>query len=505
MGDTNDGSKISLNKYNKYTPKELYDRLSECVIGQDEYLKKVAMTVWLHNKRLQAVENTLFDMHLQKYNLLCVGPTGSGKTLAVNILAELYDLDVLVADMSGYTGTGWKGKDVDQMIKDLYTQCNGDRKRTEHAIVVMDEVDKLILQNNGVEPSFAAENSLLKIVEGTNVTFDGSGGEVTINTSNILFIAAGAFEGIEYLVKQRLNEGKIGFKPVKSEVITDKGELLLNMERADLVKYGMGVQFMGIAVLRELNASDLTDILLHSKASVVRNLNETLRHTCGIEVIMDEGGAKAVAEKAVREGARARGLAQTVLPAVNDVLFMIGNDETINGILLTAQDVEPCVKLLEGERHYRRKRKGKNKVVFPSAKRKNVEHFSWLLLSVYLEEAPIAYHKMHAMHALLCNIVLFILTCCNPNEWNLDSIQKILKEAIPEPGISYTIYEFIMTEGKHYSENQDYVYYYKLFKLLDPDYNTVPLLQQAIEVYVETPEHPQGNVTKHQKVIKKGL
>ena len=106
-----------------YTPKYLYERLSEFVIGQDDYLKKVGITVWLHNNRIQAVESTSFDLRLQKQNLLCVGPTGSGKTLAVSILAKMYDLDVLIADMSGYTGTGWKGKDVDQLIEELYIQC----------------------------------------------------------------------------------------------------------------------------------------------------------------------------------------------------------------------------------------------------------------------------------------------------------------------------------------------------------------------------------------------
>ena len=161
------------------------------------------------------------------------------------------------------------------------------------------------------------------------------------------------------------------------------------------------------------------------------------------------------------------------------------------------------MKLLEGERYNCRKQKDTCKVVYPSPKRKNVEHFSWLLLSVYLEQEPVTYRKMQAMHALLCNIVFFILTCSNQEECNLDSILKILKEAMPEPETSHTVYEFTMTAEKNYSEKLDYVYYYKLFKVLDPDYSTVPLLQQAIEVYAENPAHPQGNATKHQKVIKK--
>lgn len=490
-----------------YSPKQLYDRLSEFVIGQDEYLKKVGVTVWLHNCRIQAVESTSFDLNLYKHNLLCVGPTGSGKTLAVTILAKMYDLDVLVADMSGYTGAGWKGKNVEDLIRELYEQCHGDKQRTERGIIIMDEVDKMVLQNDhDKEPSFAAENGLLKIIEGTKVTFEANGGEITIDTTNILFIAAGAFEGIESIVKKRINAGKLGFQPIKEDYVVDQDELLMNIERSDLLTYGMGVQFMGrfadIAVLRRLGVPELTKILIHSKASVVKSLDETLRRACGIEVIMDEEGAIAVAKQAIKENTGARGLAQIISPIVNSTLFHTGDEQRVNGILLTAKDGEPFVKLQEGERYHKRKRKPPCKLVFPAAKRKNVEHFSWLLLSVYLEQQPVAYGKMQAMHALLCNVVFFILTCCNKEDWSFESIQKLLNIAVPKPGISNTTYEFIQTEERDYSEHQDYVYYYKLFRVLDPEYSTVPLLQQALEMYAEAPELPQGNATKHQKVMK---
>lgn len=491
-----------------YTPKQLYDRLSEFVIGQDDYLKKVGITVWLHNSRIQAVESTSFDLRLQKHNLLCVGPTGSGKTLAISILAKMYDLDVLIADMSGYTGAGWKGKNVEDLIRDLYYQCNGDTKRTERGIIIMDEVDKMILQNDhNIEPSFAAENGLLKLVEGTEVTFEGKHGDVTVDTTNILLIAAGAFEGIETIVKRRVNAGKLGFNPVKEDFVVDQNELFTKVERSDLLKYGMGAQFLGrfadIAVLRKLGVSELTEILLHSKASVVKSLNETLRRTCGIEVVMDKEGAKAVAEQAVQEGTGARGLAQIIAPVVNEVLFIIDDDQTVNGILLTAQDGEPFVKLTERERYNRRNWKRTCRVVFPAAKRKNVEHFSWLLLSVYLGQQPVEYRHMMAMHALLCNVVFYILTCCNKDEWTLDSVQKLLKVAVCEPENLETTYEFIMTQEQGYSENQDYAYYYKLFKVRDPAYKTVTMLQQALEMYTENPVYPKGNAIRQQRVIRK--
>lgn len=488
-----------------YSPKQLYEHLSEFVVGQADYLKKVSITVWLHNSRIQAVESTSFDLRLQKHNLLCVGPTGSGKTLAITTLAKMYDLDVLIADMSGYTGTGWKGKDVDQLIKELYIQCKGDKRRTERSIIVMDEIDKLILQNDAKEPSFAAENALLKLMEGTKVTFEGNSGDVTIDTTNILFIAAGAFEGIESLIRQRVNTGKLGFQPEKEEFIVEQDELMMKVTRADLLKYGMGAQFLGrfadIAVLKKLNVPELTKILLQSKASVVKSLDETLRRSCGIKVIMDEEGAKAVAKLAVMEDTGARGLSQIISPVVNSTLFSIGDDQTVNGILLTAQDGEPFVKLQEGERYIKGKWKRKCRVVFPAPKRKNVEHFSWLLLSVYLEQCPVEYRKMQAMHNLLCNIVFYLLTCCDRDDYNLESIQKVLKVAVPEPENNHTLYEFMQTDEKYYSEYQDYVYYYKLFKILDPTYRTVPMLRQALEMYAENPAYPQGNATKHQRLM----
>lgn len=312
---------------------------------------------------------------------------------------------------------------------------------------------------------------------------------------------------MESIVKRRVNAGKMGFQQEKEDFITDEEELLLKVERSDLLKYGMGAQFMGrfsdIVVLKKLGVPELTEILLHSRASVVKSLDKTLRRSCGIEVMMDEEGAKAVAEQAVREGTGARGLAQIISPVVNDVLFIIDDDQTVNGILLTAQNGEPFVKLQEGERYNLKKRKCKCKVLFPNPKRKNVEHFCWLLLSVYLEEQLVPYRQMMAMHALLCNVVFYILTCCNKDERTLDSVQKLLKVAVYEPENPETTYEFIMTQERGYSENQDYAYYYKLFKVRDPAYKTVTMLQQALEMYTENPVYPKGNAIRQQRVIRK--
>ena len=476
------------------TLEQLMRILRRTVIGQDEYLKKIAVTVWLHNRRIEAVNQAYYKAKLQKHNLLCVGPTGSGKTLAVTVLADFYGLDVMVADMSSYTGTGWKGKDVDEMIKELYDMCGRDVVRTEKAIIVMDELDKMILQKDSRDPSFATENSLLKIIEGTKVEVN----HVSIDTSNILFIGAGAFEGIEYSIKKRVNAGKMGFKPTREDYIVKQGDLLREIERQDVIDYGMGAQFMGrfadIAVLRKLTVDDFKKILLESDASVVKSLNETLSMSCGISVVMDEQGAEAVAKQAISEGTGARGLAQIILPVINDVMFIVDDDPTVNGIILTANDDgEPSVKLQEGVRYSRSVLQiEKTRCQLPLPKRKNVEHFCWHLLSVYLNTSPETYQKIAAMHKLLCSIVFYILRECNKNDHTIESIQKLTKQASPSSDNRETIFEVLLndTKEKGRREQMEFLDYYKKYRFLDSDYLVIETLQKALVIFVETPSIP---------------
>lgn len=467
------------------TLEQLMGVLKKSVIGQEGYLKKIAVTVWLHNKRIEAINNTFYTTKLQKHNLLCVGPTGSGKTLAVSILADIYGMDVLVADMSSYTGTGWKGKDIDEMIKELYEICGRDKERTERAIVVMDEIDKMVLQKDGRDQSFATENSLLKIIEGTKVDV----GRTRIDTQNILFIGAGAFEGIEYLVKKRVNEGKMGFKPTREDYIVCQEELLQHIERQDVIGYGMGAQLMGrfsdIAILRKLNVHDFKRILLESEVSVVKSLNETLHMSCGIQVTMDEAGAEAVSKQAIREGTGARSLAQIIFPVVHEVMFIVDDEQTVNGILLTAdEEGEPIVKLQEGERFLRTSRcPFEIKYQFPQPKRKNVEHFCWHLLSVYLDKTPETYQRINAMHKLLCSIVFYVLRECASKEHTIMSIQKLVSNSSLEPGCSRTIYEVLLSD----CENKECHDYYRQYKCLDSAHQTVSQLQKALVDFTDNP------------------
>lgn len=484
------------------TPKELYTELRKSVCGQDPYLHKVCTTVWLHGQRLKANKYTTDEMPLQKHNLLCVGPTGSGKTLAITRLASIYKLDVYIADASGYTGTGWKGKDVSELISELYHYCKQDKERTEKAIVVLDEVDKMILQGQDRhrDASFCAENALLKILEGTTVDVDGT----SIDTTNILFIAAGAFEGIEVFVKERINAGKLGFQPVKSEYIVDQDELLANIEHADLLRYGMGAQFLGrfadIAYLRKLNEKDLMDIILHSESSVVKSINRMLLLTCGVKVSVDRSGARAVANKAISEGTGARGIMQIILPLINDAIFNLDDKKEINEIRLSAdKNGNLKVRQLKGPRaelpHLELKGTSDDiAITMPKKTQKNIEHFCWNVLRPYMSQKAMKYESIFGMYNLLCSIIYYLKDDCKVDDWNFTNIEKLIGSAVSHPGKGESIYEYLihhnaLTRRKIWRYNV----YYRKYKELDPEYKLVPELEIAVKFFKENPELMVGN------------
>ena len=476
------------------TLEELMSILRKSVIGQEEYLKKIAVTVWLHHKRIEANEKAFSNLKLQKHNLLCVGPTGSGKTLAVSVLAEYFDFDVMVTDMSAYTGSGWKGKDVEDMIQELYQACGHSKSRTEKAIVIMDEIDKMVLQNDEDRyASFGAENALLKIVEGTELNV----GKEKIDTRNILFIAAGAFEGIEWDVKARVNEGKLGFKVNKEDFIVKQDDLMAQITRQDVLRFGMGAQFMGrfadIAVLRKLDVQDFKKILLESNVSVIKDMNLTLTMSCGIKVTIDEAGAEAVAREAIKENTGARGLAQIIMPVINDVMFLVDQDQTVNGIHITVDaEGEPAVKLMEGKREYvSTVYENEVKYNFPKANRRSVEHFCWYVLEPYLNHTAEEYRRTRAMHQLLFSIVFYVLMECNEKEHTMESVRKLVNCCYERNNSKNygCVYEVLLEEGqeKHPENSKNYTSYYQRYRYLDRRYRMVPVLLNALDHFKHNP------------------
>lgn len=479
----------------EYSPRNLYEILKHSVIGQDHYLKKIATTMWLHHKRIEAQRYIFGNQKLQKFNLLCVGPTGSGKTLAASILADLYGMDMIIEDMSGYTGAGYKGRDVEEIFKNLYLACNKDKERTERGIVIMDEIDKMLLAKGQGDQSFCAENALLKILEGTHVRINlNDNSKITINTSNILFIASGAFEGIEDIVRRRKGCKYVGFATT-SEASLDDAEVYALIEKEDLRRYGVGSQFLGrfanIATLNKLDVPTLTSILLNSKASVIRSLDMTLKLSCGIRVSIDEAGANAVADQAAKEGTGARGLSQIILPLLDDTLFAISDDQNVNEIQVTADEAgNPTVWLIEGPRLEKKPiARPAIRCSWPHADKHNVEGLCWRLLEPYLDENKLRYKDIQAMHALACSIVFYLDSECNAYECIMDSIKKLAGCAREESGDGdETVYEIMIEKEsrKHFPRDPAYMQYYKTFRRLDPSYHTVPQLLKALARFKET-------------------
>ena len=467
-----------------YSPQFLYRYLRKTVIGQDDYLRKLAMTFWLHEKRLEASETNFGNVRLPKQNLLCVGPTGSGKTLAAQTLASLYARPIIIEDLSLYSGTSWRGKDASDLIKILYNEAGQNKKRTESGIIIMDEIDKALLQSRYEDKSSSVENTLLKMLEGCIVEIDKEH-SIEIDTKNILFIAAGAFEGIEEYVKKRTVTKSIGFLGnVETEVSDDN--IYQKITKQDLISYGCGAQLLGrfseIAYLNKLGVKDLENILRESKASPLKGLSEIMNMTCGVRVFIDEAGIKAAARKAVSQGTGARGLSQILLPEVNKVLFSLPDE--VNRLVISGKDDELFVKQLPGKRE--RPFAGfKTETVytFPHPKRMNVEHFAWNLLKEYLTRYALPFNQIQAIHSLLCSIVFFILEKYPKCDWNMFSLLRLANESSPGPNCQESKFQFLIENNKPVNAT----HYYATYKELDPNYKISPTLLKALEWLNRTP------------------
>lgn len=489
-------------KRNDYSPKELYEILSKSVIGQDTYLKKIAVTVWLHNKRITATEHEnqkMFPKTIQKHNLLCIGPTGSGKTLALNTLAKLYNMDLLVYDAASLTGTGWKGNGVEDILAQLLSVCGDNITRTERAIVVLDEIDKMILSKRGAEPSFCAEHSLLKMIEGNEIKLEIHHKTYVVNTKNILFIGAGAFEGIEQIVQTRIQKGKtIGFeyhRNVSEEISSSTDEPYLEIKKEDIIAYGMGAQLVGrfsdIAILKKLEVNDLVHILLNSDVSVVKSLNTMLLNSCGISVSIDEKGAQAVARQAYEQNTGARGLEQIIVPVLNDVLFLLEDDKDVNEIRITeVEGEEPGIKLFDGPRKKKlnnfKRYYSKTPYSFPNRQRKNVEHFVNHIIGPSIYRVRAEYKDLCAIHALLCSIVYFVIDECMKKEHTLDSVVKILiatRKVVDER----STYEIMISRAKKTSAKPEYQQYYERYISMKHTEQILSMAYSMLEHFMDAP------------------
>jgi len=315
------------------TPKEIKKHLDEYIIGQERAKKIVAVAVYNHYKRVLFGADS--DVEIQKSNILMIGPTGSGKTLIARTLAKLLDVPLAIADATALTEAGYVGEDVENVLLKLIQAADGDIKKAEQGIIFIDEIDKIARksENPSITRDVSGEGvqqALLKIIEGSLVNVPPEGGRkhphqkfLQIDTSNILFICGGAFEGLDEIILRRLEGSTVGFLGSNKKKM-NKDDILSLVEPEDLVKYGLIPELIGrlpvIATLKELNKEDLIRVLTEPKDALIKQYQELFKMD-GAQLEFEKEALEAIADLALKRKTGARGLRAIVEEAMVDIMF----------------------------------------------------------------------------------------------------------------------------------------------------------------------------------------